>query len=247
MDSVLTNVLKTATNQMMAQMHTCLPGIVVSYDYTKQKASVKPLIKKKYRDGRVDSLPVIVNVPVVWPRSSNASMTFPVNKGDYVMLLFAERAMELWLTQGGETEPGDTRKYDLTDAIAVPGLYPFSVPSLAENNTDLLIKYNSTTIRITQSGDVNIDTPTNVNINAGNNIAMTAGSQITMAAPLIGMSANGVTATINGGGNVSIDGPIVTTNTIDTAGDITAGTVSLQTHVHSGVQAGGSNTGQPVS
>jgi phage baseplate assembly protein gpV len=67
-----------------------------------------------------------------------------------------------------------------------------------------------------------------------------------MAAPLIGMSANGVTATINGGGNVSIDGPVVTTDTIDTPGDITSGGISLQTHVHSGVQSGGSNTGGPV-
>lgn len=257
MDNILANVLKNASNQMMAQMHTCLPGVVVSYDYTKQKASVKPSIKRKYKDGRVDSLPVIVSVPVVWPRSSNASMTFPVNKGDGVLLVFSERALELWLTQGGETEPGDTRKYDLTDAIAIPGLYPFSTPSLAENNTDVLIKYNSTTVRITASGDVNVDTPTNVNINAGNDITMTAGNNIamsaannlTMTANLIGSSATGITSSITGGGGgtVSIDGPVETTSTIDSNGDITAGTVSLQNHVHSGVQAGGSNSGPPVS
>lgn len=246
MDNILTDVLNAAFKNMMNNMHTCMPGRVESYDFTKQKASVLPLIKKSYKDGKSQSLPVVVSVPVVWPRSSNASMTFPVNKGDYVLLLFSERAMENWLALGGEQIPGDSRKYDLTDAIAIPGLYPFNVSSLAENNTDVLIKYNSTTVRITQSGDVNIDTPTNVNINAGNNIAMSAGSQITMAAPLIGMTANGVAATINGGGNVSIDGPIVTTDTIDTPGDVTSGGISLQTHVHSGVQTGGGNTGGPV-
>jgi phage baseplate assembly protein gpV len=246
MDNLLTDVLQLAFKNMMNNMHTCLPGEVKKYDHTIQKATVLPLIKKNYKDGKSQSLPLIVNVPVIWPRSSNASMTFPVNAGDGVLLLFSERALENWLALGGEQIPGDARKFDLTDAIAIPGLYPFSTPSLSENNTDVLIKYNSTTVRITQSGDVNIDTPTNVNINAGNNIAMTAGSQITMAAPLIGMSANGVTATINGGGNVSIDGPVVTTDTIDTPGDITSGGISLQTHVHSGVQSGGSNTGGPV-
>lgn len=34
--------------------------------------------------------------------------------------------------------------------------------------------------------------------------------------------------------------------TIQTTGDIVAGTISLQNHVHSGVQGGDSNTGAPV-
>jgi len=256
MDNILSDVLNVAFKSMMNNMHTCMPGRIESYDHTIQKASVLPLIKKSYKDGKSQSLPVVVSVPVVWPRSSNASMTFPVNKGDYVLLLFSERAMENWLALGGQQIPGDTRKFDLTDAIAIPGLYPFNVASLSENNTDVLIKYNSTTVRITASGDVNIDTPTNVNINAGNDITMTAGNNIamsatnnlTMTANLIGTSATGITSTITGGGggNVSIDGPVVTTSTIDSDGDITAGTISLQSHVHSGVQSGGSNTGTPV-
>lgn len=159
MDSILTDVLNLSMNNMMAGLHTALPGRIVAYDYTKQKAQVKPMISKKYRDGRTESLPVIVNVPVIFPRSSGASLTFPVNNGDYVLLIFSERSMENWLALGGEQEPGDTRKYDLTDAIAIPGLYPFSVLSIADNNTDVLLKYKNTEFRIQENGNINIISP----------------------------------------------------------------------------------------
>jgi len=48
------------------------------------------------------------------------------------------------------------------------------------------------------------------------------------------------------GGNINIVGNIHVNGSIDTTGDIVADTVSLKTHVHSGVTAGGSDTGGPV-
>ena len=167
--TTLTKVLKSATNVQLNQIHTCLPGVIEKYEYTTQKATVKPLIKKVYRDGQVSSLPIIVEVPVVWPRSSNASLTFPVNNGDYVLLLFAERSIERFLEQGGEREPGDSRKFDLTDAIAIPGLYPFSEESRADNNEDVLLIYNDTSVRITQDGNFEVEAAQDQVITVENN------------------------------------------------------------------------------
>lgn len=146
------DVLRGFIDARLADIHTCLPGRIEKYDHTKQKASVKPLIKKQYRDGEVQSLPVIVNVPVVWPRSGGASLTFPVQAGDGVLLLFTERAMERWLSSGGEAVPGDPRKFDLSDAIAIPGLVPFTEGSLSENNEDVLLVHNDAKLKIDASG-----------------------------------------------------------------------------------------------
>jgi hypothetical protein len=44
----------------------------------------------------------------------------------------------------------------------------------------------------------------------------------------------------SGGGGATMLGPMTVTN------DVTAGGKSLKTHVHSGVTAGGANTGAPV-
>jgi hypothetical protein len=59
---------------------------------------------------------------------------------------------------------------------------------------------------------------------------------------------------IDGSGNITLksatlitlDSPLVQmTGDLNVAGDSLAGTISLQTHTHSGVQTGGGNTGAP--
>jgi phage baseplate assembly protein V len=47
-------------------------------------------------------------------------------------------------------------------------------------------------------------------------------------------------------GKVKITGDVEVTGKITATGDIKAGTISLKTHVHSGVQSGGGNTATPV-
>jgi len=48
------------------------------------------------------------------------------------------------------------------------------------------------------------------------------------------------------GGKIKITGDVEVTGKITSTDLITGGSVVLQTHVHGGVQSGGSNTGQPV-
>lgn len=72
-----------------------------------------------------------------------------------------------------------------------------------------------------QGSFVDFDENGNIEINvpSGGSITFTTG---------------GATITIDSGG-ITVDG-----------GDVVADTISLKTHVHDGVQSGGSNTGQPV-
>ena len=46
-------------------------------------------------------------------------------------------------------------------------------------------------------------------------------------------------------GNVAITGDVSVTGTVIADTDVTASGISLKSHTHSGVQAGGANTGQP--
>jgi len=47
--------------------------------------------------------------------------------------------------------------------------------------------------------------------------------------------------------DTTINGNVTVNGNINSTGNMTGGTVSLQEHVHSGVQSGGSNTGAPVA
>jgi hypothetical protein len=152
--SGMSELLRLAVEAGLSDIHTCMPATIEKYDFEHQKASVKPSIKKTYRDGEVAEMPVIEGVPVVFPRSGGASLTFPVNQGDAVMLLFSERSLENWLIEGGEQEPGDPRRMDLTDAIAIPGLYSFKETSPQKNNTDVQLQYKGGQFVINPSGKI---------------------------------------------------------------------------------------------
>lgn len=147
-----TDIFRQAINSQISNIHTCLPGRIVSYDFSVQKATVKPLLSKRYKDDTIQSIPEIPNVPVIFPRSSSFSMHWPLNPGDLVLLLFSERSLDQWLNSGGEIAPLDPRKFDLSDAIAIPGLYPFSETSPAEDNDNFIIQIGSSKMKISQDG-----------------------------------------------------------------------------------------------
>lgn len=166
-DYTLTEAVNSAITKALSGIHTCLPGRIEKYDYTKQLASVTPLIRKKFTNGSTLSMPVIENVPVIWPRGGDASLTFPLEKGDGALLVFSERSLDEWLTLGGEADPGAPTMFDLSDAIAVPGLNSFNVASHAGNNNDVALTRGGTKVSIKKNGDVDIESSGAVNIKSG--------------------------------------------------------------------------------
>jgi len=147
-----TDIIRQAINYEISNIHTCMPATIVSYDYTLQKAVVKPQLNRKYQGNQVLEFPNLINVPVVFPRTANFSIHFPLNAGDKVMILFSERSLEEWLQQGDQVTPNDPRKFDLSDAIAIVGLYDFSETSPAEDNENFIIKFGSAKLKINPDG-----------------------------------------------------------------------------------------------
>ena len=70
--------------------------------------------------------PSIIRVPVVYPMSGSRQMgiAYSLEVGDVVVLLFNQESLDEWLEHGGPQEAEDTRTFDLSDAIAVPGIVP---------------------------------------------------------------------------------------------------------------------------
>lgn len=154
--STLTEAIQTVIDRVFTGIHTCIPGRIEKYDYAKQQAEIKPLIKTDYNDDTTESMPVISNVPVIFPGSSETIIHFPLEKGDTGLIHFSEKALENWLSLGGESDSGDKRKFDLSDAIFVPGLNPFNVNSLADNNDDFIAQYKGIGLRIKKDGDIEV-------------------------------------------------------------------------------------------
>lgn len=124
----LGQVIENAISDRLLDVHTALPARIERYDASRQMADVKPLIQANslLESGAVEAepLPVICDVPVVFPGAGGFRLTFPVKEGDYVLLVFAEASMDTWLEVGGDPDPRDYRRHHLADAIAIVGLHP---------------------------------------------------------------------------------------------------------------------------
>jgi hypothetical protein len=148
----------------LVNVHTALPGAIISYDFNLQKASIQPLLNKAWADGTSTPMPVLENVPVMFPSGGGGGITFPVVEGDTCLLIFNERSTDKWLTEGGQVTPDDNRKFDLSDAVAIVGFNPFTKTSTADNNTDVLLTYKGSKIRIKQTGAIVIETASTIAI-----------------------------------------------------------------------------------
>lgn len=117
--------IRTAQDGHQAQIWTALPGIVQSFNAAAVTVSVQPAVKGQMRgqDGKTTqiNLPLLVDVPVVFPRGGGFTLTFPVAAGDECLLVFSSRCIDGWWQEGGSQPALDQRMHDLSDAFALIG------------------------------------------------------------------------------------------------------------------------------
>lgn len=119
----LAEVVREALEARLSEVHVCLPGRVVAVDNAAQTVDVQPAIKSRSRAGdalTVDALPVLPAVPYAVPRAGLWFVHMPIAIGDHVLLVFAERSLDVWRSLGGVVDPNDIRMHHLSDAIAMP-------------------------------------------------------------------------------------------------------------------------------
>lgn len=158
-----TDIFRNSVQSVLNGVNTSLPGIVVDYDASTNKATIQPALNKAYLSGPMP-MPILENVPIMFPGSSSFNITFPIKTGDYVLLIFCQRSLDLWLSVGGQVTPNDPRKFDISDAIAIPGLQPFTGDFSGTSSTDFEIKFGGSKISISPVGEIQIKTDSTVAI-----------------------------------------------------------------------------------
>lgn len=111
----------------LQQVFGMLPGKVLSYDAATQRATVQPEPGTRDQNGDQVQHPPIPDVLVRWPRGSGGSaITMPLAAGDRVMLISASASLDRWQQDGTVDAPVEDRRGDLSDVVALAGLYPAS-------------------------------------------------------------------------------------------------------------------------
>lgn len=232
----LPGLMSDAFRSQMNNVYTAMPCIVVAIpdNLTDMRVDVQPSLNKKYKDGRIEEQPVIFNVPLQMPGSSTTLISFPVHMGDTVLCVFSSRGLDAFKAGNGyPSTPTDFRKFDKRDAMAIPGLFPFSrsvnnpaVRKWAHNTQDLVVSHNISSgteveIRLDTSGNLTINTDQDVTVNA-NNATVNAQSSVAVSAPSMDVNV----------ANTSWNGNINHSGTLSNSGTIVSNGVTVSGHIH---------------
>ena len=122
-----TQVLRFALEQRFKELQTMMPGIVEKYDAEKRTVKVKPALNIVYTNQPPQERQPLENVPVVFPGGKDFSITWELEEGDPVIIIYSHRGLGNFtkklenysdgndLTANPET---NTRKYH--DPVVLP-------------------------------------------------------------------------------------------------------------------------------
>ena len=210
--------LRAALDGRQAEMWTALPGIVQSFDPAAMTVSVQPAVAGRISDeaGKAASvdLPILPDVPVVFPGGGGFALTFPVAAGDECLVVFASRCIDAWWQSGGVGEPMEPRMHDLSDGFALVGVrsQPHRLsPAVHTGNTQLRADDGSAYVEITPGGAVTAVGPSSVTVRSGGSITLDA-PRIVIKGLLSMQSQGGGATTATLAGSLNATGDVTASN-----------------------------------
>ncbi|WP_416778211.1 Gp138 family membrane-puncturing spike protein [Xenorhabdus budapestensis] len=225
-------------------LYVSIPCIIQSFNADAVTVTAQPAIRWKVTDseGKTESvaLPLLVDIPVIFPRGGGVTLTFPVQPGDECLVVFADRCIDYWWQNGGVQEPVDPRQHHLSDGFAIvgPQSQARKIGGISTQNAQLRTDDGAAFIELNPGNhNITVKTPGKLTATADKDTEITSPTIVLNGHVIIngnlsqGMGSNGGEATMNG--------PVRVRN------DVTAGGISLMNHTHGGVKTGGGSTGEP--
>jgi len=215
------------------------PAIVKSFD-GRQTVSVQMVAHGLDDSGQEEPLPLLVDVPVQFPRGGGFALTFPIKPGDEGLVVFSDRCIDGWFSSGETGVPPDHRQHDLSDAMFIPGISSLKRVIGNFRNDAIVMR------QLEGPGYVSIDDAGNVDIDGA---MLTVHCQARFMKPVVmddTLNVAGMftyTAGMTGSGG---EGSVASiTGTMDINGEVTLNGVKVSLHRHPENGDGGGITDGP--
>ncbi len=187
--------LRLALENMQSNLWTCLPAIIERVDLEKQTIEAQPTIQGQITDeeGIISyvNMPLLVDVPICFPKGGGYAITFPLEIGDEVLVVFSSRCIDGWWQNGGITSAPEFRMHDLSDGFAIlaPTSQPLKLSSVSSNSFVIRdnegtkkIEINGSKIYIKSDGNIELEA-SSTNISSTGSINLISDTSITLMAP----------------------------------------------------------------
>lgn len=183
---------RKAFDQFGFDMRVAGAGIVQSYNPgPPATCTIQLAIRERLNiDGDISSvqLPLLVDVPVLFPGAGGYAITWPLVTGDEGLVIFLDNCYDAFWQSGGIQNEVDKRRHDLSDAMFFPTR--ISKPSsFAVTNTlqvrnaagTAFFEINGTALNITTSGAVTITSSGNTVVNSSGDADITASGTVNLS------------------------------------------------------------------
>lgn len=188
---------------------------------------VTPMVNQLDGQGNPTPHVTIYNVPYFRLQGGANGIIIDPQKGDIGVAVFASRDISQVKSTKKQGNPGSRRQYSFADGMYLGGMLNGAPTQYIQFSTAGIRIHSPTRVKI-DAPDVLIEAQT-VEINASTSTTVTTPTFTVNGATVL----NG-TVSQTGGGSATF------------SGDVTAQGTSVHNHRHSGVTAGGSQTGTPV-
>ncbi len=141
-------------NGRLAKLWTALPGIIQSFNASKQTVVVQPAIRAVSFDiqGKPTNvqLPLLLDCPAQFPGGGGYTLTFPIAAGDECLVVFSARCIDAWWTSGGVQNQAVLRMHNLSDGFALLGFssVPRVISAISTASTQLRSNDGSTFVEV---------------------------------------------------------------------------------------------------
>lgn len=153
LQELVEQIENTASSVLTNNLHTALPGKIVSFNSTNGMAVVRPVGRYMTDSGKTLAYPQISDVPVVFPYSATAKagIAYPVVKGDSCLIIVSEVELDEWRT-GAKSDA--SLRFDLSSAVCIPGLLKAgnSLVKEACTSKSVVVGSGSTKLAVSSSG-----------------------------------------------------------------------------------------------
>lgn len=117
-------IYENLINEAMFRTRCCIPCIVQSYNSANNTVECQPAVRERIinEDGTIQyiQLPLLINVPVIFPGSASFDIKFPLSKNDECLVFFSDLSIDNFWQKGSVQNPVEVRRHDLSDGMAIP-------------------------------------------------------------------------------------------------------------------------------
>lgn len=162
--SIQTEAYRKLLDNFGFKTRVASPGIIQSFDATKQTVTVQLALNEKIVVDGVqtwETIPLLVDVPILMPRAGGFTLTMPVTIGDECLVVFSDCCFDAWWQSGGIQNQIDRRRHDLSDGFAILGVWsqPRVISGYSTDSAQLRSDDGTSVVEV-KANEINITAPT---------------------------------------------------------------------------------------